>query len=116
MKNFIPGWQVWPRHKKHHAEKINKPKMTLKTFYVPLLFKPIECLDTIRIVQFFHYEPMMWILCLKPSFFCGNKPSLYSRNIVGTLIELIFLGGGIFLNNHKCCLCLDLLHEKHDVS
>ena len=28
---------------------ISKSKMTLKTFYVPLLFKPIECMDTIRV-------------------------------------------------------------------
>ena len=51
---------------------INKPKMTLKTFYVSLLFEPIECIecmDTIRVVYFLYYEPMMWVLCLKPSFF-----------------------------------------------
>ena len=28
---------------------ISKSKMTLKTFYVPLLFKPFECMDTIRV-------------------------------------------------------------------
>ena len=48
---------------------INKPKMTLKTFYIPLLLKSIECMDTIHVVQFLYYEPMMQILCLKPSFF-----------------------------------------------
>ena len=80
---------------------INKPKMTLKTFYTPLLFKPIECMDTIRVVQFLYYGAMVWILCLKPSSFCGNKPPLCSRNIVGILIKLIFLGGGIFLNNYN---------------
>ena len=79
----------------------NKPKMTLKMFYIPLLFKPIECMDTICVVQFLYYEAMMWILCLRPSSFCRNKPSLYSRNVVGKLIKLIFLGGGIFLNNHN---------------
>ena len=71
---------------------INKPKMTLKTFYIPLLLKSIECMDTIHVVQFLYYEPMMWILCLKPSFVCSKKPSLYSRNIDGILIKLIFLG------------------------
>ena len=65
---------------------INQPKMTLKTFYVPLFFKPVECMDTIGVVHFLYYEIMMWILCLKSSFFCGNKPSLYSCNIVGILI------------------------------
>ena len=38
---------------------INKPKMTLKTFYIPLLLKSIECMDTIHVVQFLYYEPMM---------------------------------------------------------
>ena len=75
---------------------INKPKMTLKMLYIPLVFKPIECMDTICVIQFLYYEPMMWTLCLKPSFFCGNKPSLYSCNIVGILIKLIFLGAVFF--------------------
>ena len=35
---------------------------------------------------------MMQILCLKPSSFCANKPSLYSHHIVGILIKLIFFG------------------------
>ena len=77
---------MWPRY---------------KTFYIPLLFKPIECMDTIHVGQFPYYESVMWILFLKPSPFCGNKPLLYSRNIVGILIKLIFLGGGILLNNHN---------------
>ena len=75
--------------------------MTLKTFYIPFLFKPIECMDTIRVIQFLYYEPMMWILCLKPSYFCGNKPSLYSCNVVGILIKLIFFGGDVFFNNQN---------------
>ena len=29
---------------------INKPKITLKTFYKPILFKPVECMDTIHFV------------------------------------------------------------------
>ena len=70
---------------------INKPKMTLETFYIPFLFKSIKCLDTIRVVG---------ILYFKPSSFCANEPSLYSRNVSGILIKLIFLGGGVFLNNH----------------
>ena len=51
------------------TQNISKPKMTLETFYISLLFKPIECLDTTRVVHFLCYEPMMWISCLKPSFF-----------------------------------------------
>ena len=31
----------------------------------------------------------------------ANEPSLYSRNVVGILIKLIFLGSGVFLNNHN---------------
>ena len=73
---------------KEITRNISNLKMTLKTFYVPLFFKPIECMDTIRVFYFLHYEPMTWILYLKPSFFCGNKPSLYSYNIVGILIKL----------------------------
>ena len=80
---------------------ISKPKMTLKAFYIPLLFKPIECMDTIRVVHFLYYESMMRVLCPKPSFFCVNEPSLYARNVVGILIKLIFFRDGIFLNNHN---------------
>ena len=59
-------------------QNISKPKMTLKTFYISFLFKPIECIDTICIVQFLHYKSMMGILCFKPSSFCVNETSLYS--------------------------------------
>ena len=101
-KNFITGWQAWLRHNmKGITRNINKPKMTLKTFYIPFLFKPIECMDTIRVVQFLYYKLMMGILCLKPSSFCTDEPSLYPRNVVGILITLIFLGVGVFLNNHN---------------
>ena len=52
----------------------NEPKMTLKTFYVPFLLEPIECMYTIRVVQFLYYEPMMQILCHKPpSFLLINR-------------------------------------------
>ena len=71
---------------------ISKPKMTLKTLYIPFLFKSVKWLDTIRVVQ---------ILCFKPSSFCAKELSLYSCNVVGILIKLIFLGGGVFLNNHN---------------
>ena len=87
--------------KKGITRNINKPIMTLKMFYIPFLFKPIECTDTIRIVQLLDYESMIRILCLKPSYFCASELSLYSYNVVGILIKLIFLGGGIFLNNHN---------------
>ena len=80
---------------------INKPKMTLKTFYKPFLVKSIKRMDTIRVVQFLHHRAMIWILCFKPSFFCVNEPSLYSCNVVGILIKFIFLRGCIFLNNHS---------------
>ena len=83
------------------TRKISKPKMTLKTFYKPFLFKSIKGMDTIRIVPLLHYKSMMEILCLKSSCFCANEPSLYSCYLVGILIKLIFLGGGIFLNNHN---------------
>ena len=76
--------------------KIRKPKMTLKTFYIPFLFKPIKCMDTVRIVHFLYHEHMMRILCPKPSSFCGNEPPLYPRNIVGILVKLVFLRGGVF--------------------
>ena len=89
---------------------INKPKMTLKTFYIPFLFNPIECMDTIRVVPLLHYKSMMGILYFKTSSFCGDKPSLYPCNIVRILIKLIFLGGSIFLNDHNnvvfaCIFC-----------
>ena len=85
---------------KNITRNINKPKITLlKRFYKPFLFKPIECMDTIRVVRFLHYRSMVWISCFKPSFFCVNKLSLYPRNIIGILIKLIFFRGGTFLNN-----------------
>ena len=80
---------------------ISKPKMTLKTLYIPFLFKSVKWLDTIRVVQFLYYKSMMEILCFKPSSFCAKELSLYSRNVVGILIKLIFLRGGVFLNNHN---------------
>ena len=82
------------------TENISKPKMTLKTFHIPVLFKSIECMDTICVVLFLYYEPMMWILCLKPSFFCGNKPSLYPGNIVEIVIKTHLPRGRYFFNNH----------------
>ena len=68
---------------------------------MPFLFKPVKRMDAIRVFQFFYYESMMRILCTKRSSFCANKPSLYSCNIVGILIKLIFFGGGVFLSNHN---------------
>ena len=82
-------------------QNINKPKMTSKTFYKPLLFESIKRMDPICVVQFLHYKSMMGLLCFKPLSFCVNEPSLYPRNVVGIFIKLIFLGGGIFLNNHN---------------
>ena len=82
-------------------QNVDKPKMTLKTFCKPCLFKSIKGMDTIRIVLPLHYKSMMGVLCFKPSSFCVNEPSLYSRNIVRILIKLIFFRGGIFLNNHN---------------
>ena len=87
--------------KKSITWNINKLKMTLKTFYISFLFRPTECMDTIRVLQFLYYESMMKLLCFKPSSFCVNEPSLYPRNIVGILIKLIFFGGDFFLNNHN---------------
>ena len=81
--------------------KINKPKMTLKTFCMPFLFKPVKRMDTIRVVEFLFYESMMQMLCPKPSPFCDNKPSFYSCNIVGILIKRILFGGGVFLSNYN---------------
>ena len=80
--------------------------MTLKTFYISFLLNTIECRDTIRVVQFLYHESMTRVLCFKPLSFCVNKPSLYPRNLVGILIKLIFLGSGIFLNDHNnhCCI------------
>ena len=70
---------------------INKPKMTLlEMFYKPFVFKPIECMDTIRVVRFLHYKSMMRVSCFKPLFFSVNELSLYLYNIVGILIKLIF--------------------------
>ena len=75
--------------------------MTLKTFCMTFFFKSVKCMNTIRVVQFFYYESMMPILCPKPLSFCANKPSLYSRNIVGILLKLIFFRDCVFLNNHN---------------
>ena len=83
------------------TRKINKPKMTLKTFCISFLVKPIECMDTIHVAQFLNYKSMMGVLCFKPSFFSVNEPSLYPRNIVGILIKPIFFRSGIFFNNHN---------------
>ena len=59
---------------------------------------------------------MMWILCSKPSSFCGNEPSLYPRDIVGILIKLIFFEGSVLDNNHNDVIfTLEHLHEGHDV-
>ena len=80
---------------------INQPIMTLKTFYISFLFKPIECMDNIPVVQFLYNESMMRVLCFKPSSVCVKVPSLYPCNVVGILIKLIFLRGDIFLNNHN---------------
>ena len=63
--------------------------------------KSIKCMNTICVVQFLYYESMMRILFPKPSSFCAKKPLLYSCNIVGILIKLIFFRGGVFLNNHN---------------
>ena len=68
---------------------------------MPFFVTPIKCMYTISVVQFAYYESMMRILCSKPSSFCANKPLLYSHNIVGILIKLIFFGGGVFLNNNN---------------
>ena len=54
-------------------------------FYVIFFFKPVKCMDATSVIQLLYYEPMMWILCFKPSYFCGNEPSLYPRDIVETL-------------------------------
>ena len=72
--------------------KINKPKMRRK---------PVKCMDTIRVVQFLHNDYILRKMSIKPSSFCANKPSLYSCNIVGILIKVIFFGGGVFLDNHN---------------
>ena len=82
---------------KDTMQNINKPKMTLKMFYIPFLFKSIKSMDTIRVFQFLHYKSMMGILCFKPSSFCANELSLYSHSsVVGILIKLIFLGAVFF--------------------
>ena len=44
---------------------------------------------------------MMGVLSFKSLPFGVNEPSLYPRNVVGILKKLIFLGSGIFLNNHE---------------
>ena len=75
--------------------------MTLKTFYMTSFFKSVKCINTICVIQFFYYESMMLILCPKPLSFCTNEPSLYSHNIVGILIKLIFFRDCVFLNNHN---------------
>ena len=83
-------------------QNINKPKNDTKNVLHILLLQTIEYMDTIRIVQFFNYnKSMVWILHFKLSSFCANEPSLYSRNVVGILIKLIFFGGGVFFNNHN---------------
>ena len=79
---------------------INQPKMTLKTFCKPFLFKSIKRMNTIRVVQFLHYKSMMGVLCFKPSSFCVNEPSLYPHSVAGILLKLIFLSCDTFLNNH----------------
>ena len=86
--------------KAYRASQINQPKMTLKTFYLPFLLKFVKCMDAIRVVQFLYYESMVRILCPKPSFFCANKSSLHSRNIVG-ILKFIFFRRGVFVNNHN---------------
>ena len=87
--------------------------MILKTLYIPFLFKPIKCMYTVRVVQFSYYKSMMGILCSKPSSFCANQLSLYSRNIVGILIKLIFFRGGIFLNNHGYVIFTWIIYTRN---
>ena len=96
------------------TRKINKPKMALKTFYIPFLFKPVKRMDSICIVQFLYYESMMRILCPKLSSFYPDKPSMYSRNIIGILIKPIFFGGVVFLQSHNNVIFTANLHKEHD--
>ena len=58
-------------------------------------------MDTICVVHFLYYEPMMPILCTKPPSFYADKPLLYTHNIIGILIKLFFPRGGVFLNNQN---------------
>ena len=95
--------QLWSFVNGRHGQRlqgiscnINKPKITLNSFYMPFLFKPVKCMDTIHIISL--YEPMMWVMC--PLYFSANKALLYPSNIVGILKRLVFLRGGVFLNHH----------------
>ena len=49
--------------KKSITWNINKLKMTLKTFYISFLIRPIECMDSVR----YYYESIMKVLCFKTS-------------------------------------------------
>ena len=92
--------------------KINKPIMTLKTFYIPFLFKSVKRMDSI--VQFLYYESMMRILYPKLSSFYPDKPSMYSCNIIGILIKPIFFGGVVFLHSHNNVIFTANLPKEYD--
>lgn len=74
------------------ANKISKPEVILKTFYMTFFFKVVECVDAICVIQLLYYETMVWILSSKLWSFCGNKLYLYSCNIVEMFIEHVLQG------------------------
>ena len=55
------------------TDKINKPEVTLKLYYMSLFFETLKCVDAICVIQLLYYEPMVWIVCPKPSSLCGNE-------------------------------------------
>ena len=67
--------------------------------FLAFFFKLVNWMDYICIIQLLYYEPMMWLLCSKPSF-CSNKQFLCSCEIVWILTERIFVRDCVFLNNY----------------
>ena len=65
------------------------------------LFKLVECINAIFVIQFLYYEPMLWIFYSKLLSFCGNEQSLYPWNVIGIFLKLIFFRGDVFLNDRN---------------
>ena len=93
--------------------KISKPKMTLKTLYMTFFLKSIKCMNNICVVQFLYFEPMMRILCPKPSWFNIPFTSLYLRDIIWQIVILIVGGRCVFPYNDDNVVFTEIICTKN---
>ena len=93
--------------------KISEPKMTLKTLYMIFFLKSIKCMNTFRVVQFVYYEPVMRILCPKPSKFNIPFTSLYPRDIIWQIVILIVGRRCVFPYNDDDVVFTEIICTKN---